>query len=77
MILGTVFALVGFYTMLSTAAILISMVPACLKIPVHLVVQMEVMSSWNSKGKHRKSLNSILAAENLPKKLDIFGFLPF
>lgn len=45
MILGTVFALVEFYTMLSTAAVLISMVPACLKIPVHLVVQMEVKSS--------------------------------
>jgi len=41
MVLDTVFAL-GFYTMISTAVVLTSMLSGYLKIPVHLILQMEL-----------------------------------
>lgn len=42
MILGTVFALAGIYTMVSTAVVPTSTLPECLKILVHLVVQVKL-----------------------------------
>lgn len=42
MILHTVFDLVGFCTIVSIVVVPTSMLPGCLKIPVHLVVHMEL-----------------------------------
>lgn len=74
MILGTVFALVGFFTTVSIAVLLATMFSVFLKTPVHLVVQMEMYVCMKQQGSTQKITESCPSWWKPTKELHLLVF---